>query len=86
VTGGGLSVDGKHWIAAHRRYLFPVQVLSRLFRGKFLAALTQAHRNGELEFGGTTQALADAVVFHQFVDKLYRIEWVVYAKRAFGGP
>jgi hypothetical protein len=86
VTGGGLSVDGKHWIAARRRYLFPVQVLSRLFHGKFLAALTQAHRNGELEFGGTTQALADAAEFQQFVDKLYRVEWVVYAKRPFGGP
>jgi len=86
VTGGGLATDGGHWIAARRRYLFPVQVLSRLFRGKFLATLAQAYRNGELEFGGTTHALIDTVAFQQFVDKLYRAEWVVYAKRPFGGP
>jgi hypothetical protein len=30
--------------------------------------------------------LADAVAFQQFVDTLYRVEWVVYAKRPFGGP
>jgi hypothetical protein len=86
VTGGGLALDGGQWVAARRRYLFPVQVLSRLFRGKFLAALTRAYRDGELEVGGTTQPLADAVAFQQFVDTLYRVEWVVYAKRPFGGP
>jgi hypothetical protein len=86
VTGGGLALDGGHWVAARRRYLFPVQVLSRLFRGKFLAALTRAYRDGELECGGTTHALADAVAFQQCVDTLYRVEWVVYAKRPFGGP
>jgi Putative transposase len=86
VTGGGLAVDGERWVAARRRYLFPVQVLARLFRGKFLAALTRAYREGELEFGGTTQRLADAVAFRQFVHELYRAEWVVYAKRPFGGP
>jgi hypothetical protein len=86
VTGGGLAADGGHWVPARRRYLFPVQVLSRLFRGKFLAALTHAYRNGELQFGGSTQVLADAVAFQRFVDSLYRVEWVAYAKRPFGGP
>jgi hypothetical protein len=61
-----------------------VQVLSRLFRGKFLAALTQAHRAGELDLSGT--GLADAGRFQQLVHRLYRAEWVVYAKRPFGGP
>jgi hypothetical protein len=86
VTGGGLALDGGCWVAARRRYLFPVRVLSRLFRGKFLAALTQARRNGELDFGGATQPLADDVGFQAFLDQLYRTEWVVYAKRPFGGP
>jgi len=54
-----------------------VQVLSRLFRGKFLAALARAYRDGELKCGGATQALADAVAFQQPVDTLYRVEWVV---------
>lgn len=86
VTGGGLTADRRNWQAARRRYLFPVQVLSRLFRAKFLAALTQAYRHNELEFGGRTHHLGDAVAFQRFVDQLYRVDWVVYAKRPFGGP
>jgi len=35
VTGGGLSPDGRHWIAASGVTLLPVKVLGRLFRGKF---------------------------------------------------
>ncbi|HUJ86418.1 MAG TPA: IS91 family transposase [Burkholderiales bacterium] len=86
VTGGGLTVDRRSWKSARRRYLFPVKVLSRLFRGKFLAALGAAYRNNELQFGGSTQALADASAFQRLVDELHRSEWVVYAKRPFGGP
>jgi hypothetical protein len=86
VTGGGLAVDGERWVPARRRYLFPVQVLSRLFRGKFLAALGQAYRDGELDLGGGAHDLVDPAAFQQFVDKLYRAEWIVYAKRPFGGP
>ena len=86
VTGGGLTLDRANWKAARQRYLFPLKVLSRLFRGRFLAALTEAYRNNELQLGGSTQKLGDAVAFQGLVDELYRIEWVVYAKRPFGGP
>jgi hypothetical protein len=60
--------------------------MGRLFRGKFLAALLRAHRNkGELVFAGRAAALADDDVFAAFKDRLYSKEWVVYAKRPFGG-
>jgi hypothetical protein len=77
VTGGGLSLDGDRWVATSKRYLFPVKVLSRLFRGKFLAALRRAHVDGKLQ--GTVPE-----GFAALVDKLYRTGWVVYAKRPFG--
>lgn len=86
VTGGGLAADGGSWVAARRRYLFPVRVLSRLFRGKFLAAFQEAYRDGELDLGGAVRDLVDPAAFRQFVDRLYRADWVVYAKRPFGGP
>jgi hypothetical protein len=35
IPGGGLSPDGRRWISCRRGFLFPVRVLSRLFRGKF---------------------------------------------------
>jgi hypothetical protein len=39
VTGGGLSSDGRTWMPARDNYLVPVNALSRLFRGIFLARI-----------------------------------------------
>jgi hypothetical protein len=78
VTGGGLSPDGTKWIAARRKYLFPVKVMAKLFRGLFLDGLVRAHAAGEVRLDGADIAT--------LVDSLYRIDWVVYAKRPFGGP
>lgn len=77
VTGGGLSPDGTTWVTARRKYLFPVKVLSHLFRGIFLDGLARLHASGDLRIDGDLRAL---------LDPLYRQEWVVYAKRPFGGP
>ena len=60
VTGGGLSSDGTRWIAAREKYLLPVKVLGKLFRGKFLAALDQAYEDGELDFAGSTAEMSGA--------------------------
>jgi hypothetical protein len=86
VTGGGLSADGTCWVAGNEDYLLPVLVLGKLFRGKFLAALEQAYKDGKLEFGGTTTELEDPIAWAGFRDSLYRKDWVVYAKPPFGGP
>ena len=86
VTGGGLSPDGARWVPTRKRYLLPVKVLGRLFRGKFLAALHQAWYDGKLELTGSSAELADPVAWSTFKDRLYRKDWVVYAKPPFGGP
>lgn len=86
VTGGGLSPDGTHWIAGRERFFLPVRVLSKLFRGKFLAMLQRAWTQGELQFAGSTEELADPIMWARFKDSLYRKSWVVYAKPPFGGP
>jgi hypothetical protein len=85
VTGGGLSPDGSRWVAARRGYLLPVKVLARLFRGKFLAGVQQAYQAGELTLAGSVASLADPKAFRRWLDALYRQNWVVYAKRPFGG-
>ena len=72
VTAGGLAVARPRWVAARRRYLLPVRVLSRLFRGKFLAALARAHERGELQFPVPIADLADAAAFGALLDELYR--------------
>ena len=87
VTGGGLSPDACRWVPTKSpTYLFPVRVLSSLFRAKFLRALRSAFRQGTLEFSGRTAALAAPSQFDRFIDRLYRQDWIVYAKRPFGGP
>ena len=78
VPGGGLSPDGTHWVASPRNFFLPVCVLSRVFRGKFLAGLRAALTSGKLRFA------ADR--FERLVSASVRTDWVVYAKRPFGGP
>ena len=86
IPVGGLSPDGTHWVHARYRFFLPVKVLSRVFRGKFVAALRRAFRLASLSFPGRLQSLTDAPAFRAFLRQLYRHDWVVYAKPPFGGP
>jgi hypothetical protein len=86
VPGGGLSLDGSHWVACRPGFFLPVRVLSRLFRGKFLALLGKAFAQGKLSFHGKLRVLADAGEFQRRLTASAQTEWVVYAKPPFGGP
>jgi len=86
VPGGGLSPDHQHWIRAPNHFFLPVRVLSRVFRGKFVAGLQRAFRHKKLVFLGDCQSLAQDKPFTAFLRTLFREDWVVYAKRPFGGP
>ena len=86
VPGGGLSSDGRYWISCRPGFFLPVRVLSRLFRRLFLERLTAAYQAGRLEFFADQAALAEPAAFKNHLDALQKIEWVVYAKRPFGGP
>jgi hypothetical protein len=57
-----------------------------VFRGKFIAGLKCAFHEGQLVFPGSIKPLAEAKAFHAFLRPLFRHDWVVYAKRPFGGP
>ena len=50
VPGGGLSLDNARWVAARSNFFVHVNVLARLFRGKMLARLMDAHDSGPREF------------------------------------
>ena len=86
VPGGGLSPDRQRWIRSPPRFFLPVRVLSRVFRGKFIAGLKRAFRRNELAFFAACLPLAKQQAFHAFLRTLFREDWVVYAKRPFGGP
>lgn len=78
VSGGGLSPAGL-WVAAKPHFLFPVRALSRVFRGRFMAALDAALAMGRLRLPST-------VCRADWAADLLRQDWVVYAKPPFAGP
>jgi len=86
VPGGGISLDGARWVSCPRGFFMPVKLLSRLFRGKFLAFLKQAHRRGELTLAGRLQPLDSHRAFRSWLGPLYDKEWVVYAKPPWKSP
>ena len=89
VTGGGLTPDGARWRAGKRTFLFPVRVLSALFRGKLLAALDAAFLSDALITDGVEgfdDPSAAASAWKRLKRKLYATKWVSYAKQPFAGP
>jgi hypothetical protein len=83
ATGGGLSCNAQGeldeqpcWRSCGPGFFLPVRVLSRLFRGKFLAGLRQAQQQGQLLW--SEQAEAESVA--QWLARLREQEWVVYSQ------
>jgi hypothetical protein len=66
VPEGGFSPDRSRWIRPKYRFFLPVKVLSRVFRGKFLDALTVLYRRGKLEFHGSLKPLREPHAFGEF--------------------
>ena len=86
LAAGGLAPDHSRWIRSRRSFFLPIGVLSRVFRGKFVAGLRNAFHRGTLQFHGNLLPLAQPRTFAAWLRVLYRHDWVVYSKRPFGGP
>jgi hypothetical protein len=86
VPGGGLSLDGTHFVQSRKKFFIPFKVLSRKFRGKFLCYLKEAYQQGDLGFFGKIELLAGKRNFQSLIDALYQKEWVVYCKKPFKSP
>jgi putative transposase/transposase-like zinc-binding protein len=86
IPAGGLSLDHTRWIRSRYRFFLPIKVLSRVFRGKFVAGLKRAFQDGQFHFHGNLALLAEPKIFAAWLRPLFRKDWVVYAKRPFGGP
>jgi hypothetical protein len=81
ATGGGLSCDRRGdidptscWRSSRPGFFLPVHVLGRLFRGKFLTGLAQAHEQGQLRLRPGQAS------FTRLLAELYRQDWVVYSQ------
>jgi len=78
VTAGGLAQDGLRFVHGSPKYLFPIPVMAALYRGLFLDGLAKLAQKGEIRCDGQPMP--------PLLDQLYQTDWVVYAKRPFGGP
>jgi hypothetical protein len=86
VPAGGLSLDHTRWIRSRPRFFLPIQVLRRVFRGKFVAALKSAFQHGQLHLSGDLALLTQPKIFAAWLRPLFRKDWIVYSKPPFGGP
>ena len=86
IPAGGLSPDHTRWIDPPYPFFLPVEVLRRVFRGKFVDALKRRFQQRQLIFPGSLQPLQNEKAFRAFLRPLFRQNWVVYAKPPFGGP
>ena len=86
VPGGGLAADKTRWVAGRSGFFLPVKPLARLFRRLFLERLAAAFAAGDLGFFGDLAPLGDPAAFATQLAAMRRIDWVVYAKKPFGGP
>jgi hypothetical protein len=79
ITGGGLT-DINQWNNSPKKFFLPVKVLAKKFRGKLMHYL----RCAKLEFYGSADYLNDARNFSDFIQNLYKKDWVIYCKPPFG--
>jgi hypothetical protein len=86
VPGGGISLNGQHWVSARPAFLLPVRVLGKLFRRLFLTRLIALYDAGKLAFFGKSRPLAERRAFLRHLSPTRGKRWVVYAKPPFAGP
>lgn len=82
VTGGGIK--NNKWITSNKEYLLKVQVLSSLFRGKFLSMIK--HIRQDLTFPKSLSHIKDDKTFNNFLRPLYNKCWVTYIEPPKGSP
>jgi hypothetical protein len=87
VTSGGPSADATRWIELRDpTFLFPLDVIGSLFRGKFLDALRHAHQRSLLRFEGGCADLAQPQAFASLTGQLYATKWLPFAEAPEAGP
>ena len=73
IPGGAIDKTGR-WHSAKSNYLFPVRVLSRLFRGKMVSKLRVASNDEQLS------RITNEGEIKKQLNALMEKEWVVYGK------
>ena len=86
VAGGALSFDKKRWIPSKSSFLFKAKSMAKEFKKRYLRLFEKAYLNDELIFPGKTAPYKFIKRFTSLLDSLFKVKWIVYAKRPFAGP
>ena len=91
VPCGGLSDDEMEWLwpkksKKRKKFFVHVNIISDLFKKKFLHYLNQSYQKGALKLEGQVAYLQEAAAFKRLKNELYSKKWVTFCKQPFGGP
>lgn len=86
VTGGVLTHDSQRWINAPKNYLFKVENLGTVYRGKFCEKLDRSYQRGKINNPPDSLLAASSEHLQHLIDHLHSQPWVVYSKPPFAGP
>jgi hypothetical protein len=84
VPGGALKANGQ-WQSS-KKYLFPVKVLSKLFKRFYISGLRELYEKNRLKLPDQLTDSVTSLDFEQLLKELMGKDWVVYAKAPFAGP
>ena len=84
LLGGGLTSDNQ-WKDKGESFFLPVQIISKVFRGKYLEELKKLWEASKLVFHGTAEKFRNHYAFRELLDACYGTEWVPYCKKTFHG-
>lgn len=85
ISGGGLNPAGNFIETRHKGFIIPVEVIGKLFRGKYLKALKKLAKQGKLTFSGNCQQLQNRYYWKEYIDCLYKKTWCPFVKETFNG-
>lgn len=84
LLGGGLTMKNE-WKDKGNDFFLPIQVVSKVFRGKYLEELKQLWKDEKLRFFGLSQKYRNHYALQELLDTCYATEWVPYCKKTFNG-
>ena len=85
LSGGGLTESAQFTESCHKGFLLPVEAMGKMFRGKYMAALKTYYDKKRLSFGGRCQDLRNYYIWKDFVDSLYKKDWLPFIRETFNG-
>ena len=84
LLGGGLTVN-KQWRDKGEKFFLPVKVMSKLFRGKYMAELKNLYEEKTLQFHGSSETYRNHYTFKELLNTCYEKDWVPHCKKTFNG-